>query len=60
MRNVKSVKTINNSLSQLAKMLSHSYYYLCLLFSKIGEKGQNRFCLEARGRKDPDNVCTYE
>jgi hypothetical protein len=28
------------SLSQLAKMLWLSYYCLCLLFNKIGEKGR--------------------
>jgi hypothetical protein len=34
---------------KLAKTLCLSYYYLCLLFNKIGKKGQNRFCLKVWG-----------
>jgi hypothetical protein len=47
---------------KLAKMLS----FLLLLMSSLQQnwrKGQNRFCLEARGagRRDSlNNVCTYE
>jgi hypothetical protein len=32
-------------------------------FQQYWRKGQNRFCQEARGAKgrdDPNNVCTYE
>jgi hypothetical protein len=32
--------SVSLSLSQLAKMLCLSYYCLCLLFNKIGEKGR--------------------
>jgi hypothetical protein len=47
-------------------MLHLSYYCLCLLFNKIGEKGRTGFCLEVRGewrtggRNDANNVCTYD
>jgi hypothetical protein len=50
-------------------MLCLSYYCLCLLFNKIGEKvlpgskegvgGRGRGW-GAGGRNDPNNVCTYE
>jgi hypothetical protein len=33
----------------LAKLLCLSYYFLCFLFNKNWRRGQNRFCLEARG-----------
>jgi hypothetical protein len=53
---------------KLAKILCLSYYLLHFLFNKIGEEGQNRFCLEVRGMKGrraggrcgPNYVCTYE
>jgi hypothetical protein len=59
------------SLSQLAKTLCLSYYCLCLLFNKIGEKGRTGSAWEqggcgeregarGRGRNDPNNVCAYE
>jgi hypothetical protein len=39
---------------KLAKMPHLSYYLLCFLFNKTGEeegrRGQNRICLEVRGR----------
>jgi hypothetical protein len=50
-------------------MLCLSYYCLCLLFNKIGEEGRTgsawkrggkREGVEAGGRNDPNNVCTYE
>jgi hypothetical protein len=37
------------SLSQLAKMLWLSYYCLCLLFNKIGEKGRTGSTLKEGG-----------
>jgi hypothetical protein len=53
------------------KTLCLSYYYLCLLFNKIGGKaehvlpGSERVSGKGRGqgagwRIDPNNVCTYE
>jgi hypothetical protein len=59
---------------KLAKMLRLSYYCLSSL-QQNWRRGQNRFCLEARGRWEgeggreevgsggrngPNNVCTYE
>jgi hypothetical protein len=50
---------------KLAKMLCLSYYCLCLLFNKIGEKGRTGFvykqlgCREregAEGRDGPNNI----
>jgi hypothetical protein len=53
-------------------MLCPSYYCLCLLFNKIGEKGKTGSAwkqggvegrgrwLRAGGRNDPNNICTYE
>jgi hypothetical protein len=50
-------------------MLCLSYYCLCLLFNKIGEKGRTGCAWKQgrwgeregmRGRNDPNNVCTYE
>jgi hypothetical protein len=56
---------------KLTKMLSLSYYCLCLLFNKIGEEdrtgsaskrsGWGRVRVQGSGgRDDPSNVCTYE
>jgi hypothetical protein len=57
---------------KLAKMVHLSYYCLCLLFNKIGEKGRTgsswkRGEWEEEGgdrvageRNGPNNVCTYE
>jgi hypothetical protein len=50
-------------------MLCLSYYCLCLLFNKIGEKGKTgsagskgvrreRKAVGVGGRNDPNNVCT--
>jgi hypothetical protein len=53
-------------------MLCLSYYCLCLLFNKIGEKGRTGSAWKRGGwkgeeggreggvRNDPNNVCTYE
>jgi hypothetical protein len=52
-------------------MLCLSYYFLCLLFNKIGEKdrtgsawkqggGEEKEKVEDRRRNDPNDVCTYE
>jgi hypothetical protein len=52
-------------------MFCLSYYYLCLLFNKIGEKGRTGSAWKnggagekegvvAGGRDGPNNVCTYE
>jgi hypothetical protein len=59
------------SLSQLAKMVCLSYYCLCLLINKIGEKGRTgsawkrggsggRGRGQERGENGTKNVCTYE
>jgi hypothetical protein len=63
--------SVYRSLSLLAITLCLSYYFLCLLFNKIGEKGRtglpgskgdggiNRVGGQG-GRNDQNNVCTYE
>jgi hypothetical protein len=48
---------------KLAKTLYLSYYGLCLLFNKIGEKGRIGSAWKHGwwgGRNGPNNICTYE
>jgi hypothetical protein len=47
---------------KLAKTLCLSYYCLCLLFNKIGEKGRTVSAWKqgGSGENGPNNICTYE